>query len=419
MRRAFCFWVFLAMLWPQAAAVSSNEALETLGDCLRESNPQLKPLTQPFFLDSVGYWAFYYPLGHSRKMVVAVGQDDGVLVQDRDRLERLSAGLYNHLVLKDYVDATGWSAEKLEATSDASLNVIDDQYSKLQVFQNQVQPKYPDLNLQSVEFTLDSLRGQAEAFHAQLQNTASEQQFYDGTWSAEGSGFLLDQYNASFTAMFKTFDVYDGYTATITAVQTQVYEQSIPDPDNKNINTNLDNLRNAGLANVYAKAKAADPRKAVASYLSQRDQWVEDAVSSFEFQDLSCRANAAYKNALTEYQQIQRGERNIQAAGFSSDVQRVKNEWAKFETAYNQRNADGYQYVLDNAPSLQTSMTDLRDRYQKSLEPTPQPAPKSTGPDASTILIVVVVLALAAYGYNQYKKQKEEQDGGATGDSGH
>lgn len=409
MPRVFCLLVFALLLSPHALAVSSNEALETLGSCLRESNPQLKPLTQPFFMDSAGYWVFYYPLGHSRKMVVAVGQDDGVMVQDRNQLERLSAGLYNHLILAEYIDASGWSAEKLEATSDASLGLIDDQYNKLQVFQNQVQSKYPDLDLPSVQFALDQVRGQGEAFHTQLQNTAAEQQFYDGTWSAEGSGFLLQQYNASFDAMFRTFDSYDAYTATITAVQTQVYEQSIPDPDNKNINTNLDNLRDVGLTNVYAKAKAADPRKAMASYLSQRDQWVEDSVSSFEFQDLSCRANAAYKAALAEYQQVQRGERNLQAAGFSSDVNRVKNEWAKFETAYNQRNADGYQYVLDNGALLQKAMTDLRDQYQRSLEPTPPSVPPSSGPDASTILIVIVVLALAAYGYTQYKKQKEAE----------
>jgi len=141
---------------------------------------------------------------------------------------------------------------------------------------------------------------------------------------------------------------------------------------------------------------------------------VEDSVSSFVFQDLSCRANKAYTDALADYQLIQRGERNLIAAGFGSDVQRINNEWAKLETAYNQRNADGYEYVVNNVAPVQSAITTLREEFDQSNQPTSIPTPKATGPDAATIVIVILVLAVGAYGFMEYKKRQDQENEEST-----
>ncbi|MDP2717696.1 MAG: hypothetical protein Q8P02_03050 [Candidatus Micrarchaeota archaeon] len=400
----------LVLVAPFALSVSSSEALEALGACLKANNPQIQPLGQPFYLDNVGYWVFHYPLGSSKKTLAAVDQDDGRVLSENQALTRLAGGVYDHLVLESFIKAKGWSADGLDAAFASTSDVIDDQYGKLQVFHTQTLDQYPDLGLDAVELRLDALRTQADLVRLQLSSTISEEQFYSEDRSDASAKSVVAQYGASFSALFDFFDAYDAYAKSITDAERKIYQLGIPDPDNRNINTNLENLRDVGVSNLYAKAKAQDPRKALSQLQAQKDSWVKDSVDSFAFQDLSCRANAAYEDAFKQYAQIQSAEKNLAAAGFSREISQLKSDFSQIENAKNQRNQDGYQFVLDHVAQIKADMTDLRARYEKlTAGPTATPAPQQKGVDFSVVIAVVLVAVLAAYGYQQYKKKQEEE----------
>ncbi len=409
--------LFLLLFCPLALAVSSSEALEALGVCLQENNPQLQPLGQTFLMDDAPHYVFYYPLSSARRMVAAVDQEDGQLLRDEAQLNRLANGLYNELVLRDYVKAKGFSADTLLTAIESSQGVLEDQYAKVQVFQTQTTERYPQLSFQELENRLDILRSKADLLKLQLSNTISEEQFYQSAPGTEGAGIVIQQYNASFTALFDYLSAYDDYNKAITNAERQLYEKSIPDPDNKDINTNLENLRNIGITSLYAKAKTTDPRKGLSSLIAQRDQWVTDSVSSFAFQDLSCRANAAYDEALPEYRSIVQSESLIRSVGLEREIKNIKTDWAQIEEAHDQRTAESYQYVLDNVPKFKQQTAELKERYNRLIAPTPTPKPPVES-DPTTWIILIIVLALGAYGFYMYRKKQQEENEGDS-DAGH
>ncbi len=409
--------LFLLLFCPPIMAVSSSEALAALGQCLQTNNPQLQPLGQTFLLDDAPHYVFYYPLSSARRMVAIVNQEDGTLIRDEDRLERASVGLYNDLMLRDYIKAKGFSADTLLTAIESSVGVLEDQYAKVQVFQTQTTAKYPELSFQDLERRLETLRSKADSLKLQLSDTISEEQFYLDAPSAEGAGIVIQQYNASFAALFDYLSAYDEYNKAITNAERQLYEKSIPDPDNKNINTNLENLRDIGISSLYAKAKSADPRKGLAALIAQRDQWVADSVSSFSFQDLSCRANAAYDEALPQYRSIVQSEATLRSAGFDRELRNIKSDWIQIEEAHDKRTAESYQYILDAVPKFQQQAADVKDRYARLIAPTPTPKPQAES-DPTTWIILILVLALGAYGFYMYRKKQQEENEGDS-DAGH
>ncbi len=408
--------LLLVLFSPLLMAVSSSEALEALGKCMQQNNPQLQPLGQAFLLDDAPHYLFYYPLSNARRMVAAVNQEDGVVLRDSERLERVANGLYNDLVLREQIKAKGFSADTLSAAIQSSQTILEDQYAKLQVFQTQTTAKYPSLSFQAVESRLDALRSKADVLQLQLSNTISEEQLYLDLPSAEGAAVVIQQYNASFTALFDYLAAYDEYSKAITTAERQLYEQSIPDPDNKNINTNLENLRDIGISSLYAKAKSADPRKNLGTLLAQRPQWVNDSVSSFFFQDLSCRANAAYDDAQPQYRSIVQSEAVLRTVGLERDLKGIKADWADIEDARDKRTAENYQFMLDNIPAVQAKMTDLKARYDRLTAPTATPKPQAES-DPTNWIILIIVLALGAYGFMMYRKKQQEEGGEESLDS--
>ncbi|GEM_PF-3147750 len=410
---ALAFFAFASLAW----AVSSSEALAALGQCLQENNPQLQPLGQTFLMDDSPHFVFYYPLSSARRMVAAVDQEDGQLMRDETRLGRLATGLYNELVLRDYVKAKGFSADTLLTAIESSQGILEDQYAKVQVFQTQTTEKYPQLTFQELESRLDILRSKADLLKLQLSNTISEEQFHQSAPSVEGAGIVIQQYNASFTTLFDYLSAYDDYNKAITNAERQLYEKSIPDPDNKNINTNLENLRNIGISSVYAKAKSTDPRKGLSALIAQRDQWVTDSVSSFAFQDLNCRANAVYAEALPGYRSIIQSEALIRSAGMERELKNVKTDWAQIEDAHDKRTAESYEYILDNVPKFKQQVAELKERYARLIAPTPTPKPPAES-DPTTWIILIIVLALGAYGFYMYRKKQQEENEGDS-DAGH
>ncbi|MBI2446027.1 hypothetical protein HYV43_06580 [Candidatus Micrarchaeota archaeon] len=408
--------VVLLLFSPVLLAISSSEALEALGTCLQENNPQLQPLGQTFLMEDTPHYVFYYPLSNARRMVAAVNQEDGELVRDPARLARMGTGLYNDLLFREQIKAKGFSADTMTAATQAGQDILEDQYAKLQVFQTQTTAKYPQLSFQQLESRLDALRSKSDVLLLQLSNTVSEEQLHLDAPSSEGAAAVIQQYNASFTALFDYLAAYDDYSKAITNAERQLYEQSIPDPDNKNINTNLENLRDIGISSLYAKAKTTDPRKNLATLISQRPQWVNDSVSSFFFQDLSCRANAAYDEALPQYRQVVQSEALLRSAGLERDVREIKSDWAEIVDARDKRTAENYQFVLDNLPTVKAEMVDLKARYDRLIAPTSTPKPK-TEDDPTNWLILVIVLALGAYGFWMYRKKQQEESGEESGDS--
>jgi len=410
--------LFLVLFSPLLLAVSSSEALEALGKCMQQNNPQLQPLGQAFLLDDAAHYVFYYPLSNARRMVAAVNQEDGVVLRDSERLERVSNGLYNDLLLREQIKAKGFSADTMQTAIQSSQDVLEDQYAKLQVFQTQITAKYPNLSFQAVESRLDALRSKADVLQLQLSNTISEEQLYLSVPSAEGAGVVIQQYNASFAALFDYLAAYDEYSKAITNAERQLYEQSVPDPDNKNINTNLENLRDIGISSLYAKAKSADPRKNIVNLLAQRPQWVKDSVSSFEFQDLSCRANAAYEEAQPQYRSIAQSEGLLRAVGLERDLRGVQADWQDIEDARDKRTAESYQTVLDQLPGVTAKMSDLKARYERLIAPTATPKPQAES-DPTNWIILIIVLALGAYGFRMYRKKQQEESGESQDEHGH
>ncbi|MBI5226095.1 hypothetical protein HY994_02540 [Candidatus Micrarchaeota archaeon] len=405
---------------PISSAVSSSEALAALGACLEKNNPQLQPMGQTFSLQDSPHYVFYYPLASPGRMVAAVRQEDGLLIRDPDGLKTLAGGIYNDLILRESIRSRGFSADAIQTAVDASLPVLDDQYAKVQVFVSQINDKYPKLSFQNLQRRLEALRANTDLLKLQLSDTISEEQLYLNYPSAEGSFTVIRQYNTSFNSLFGFISAYDEYSKAITDVERQLYEQSVPDPDNKNINTNLENLRDIGISSLYAKAKASDPRKTLAGLLSQSGQWVQDSVSSFQFQDLSCRSNSAYDEAVTQYNGILKNEALLSSVGLGLDVKNVKTDWLPIEQDHDKRTAESYADLLERLPKVKTEMDQLTARYNAIIAPTTTPNKPTQQSDPTIWIILVLVLALGAYGVYMYrKKQQEESEGGFDSDAGH
>lgn len=401
---AMALWAVFAL---PVAAVSSSEALAALGTCLAQNNPNLQPFGQTFQLGDVPYYVFYYPLASPHRMVAVVGQEDGQLIRDSGVLEPVTGGIYDSLILSD-IRAKGFSAETLQAAIQSNLGALDDQQAKMQVFQTQTTEKYPQLSFQELLTRLDALRSKADLLNLQLSDTISEEQQYTAAPSAEGAANAIRQYNASFTALFGYFTAYDDYNKAIGGVERQLYEKSIPDPDNRNINTNLEHLRDIGISSLYAKAKKVDPRKGPAGLGLQADpQWVNDSISSFQFQNLACQANDAYNQALGQYTSIARSESVLSAAGLATDVNNIKADWKLIQRAHDKASLEGHQYVLDNVPVVKAEMDKLTARYEALNAPAPTAKPQAQS-DPTNGLILAILLAIGGYGFYMYRKKQQE-----------
>lgn len=397
----------LLLLASVVAAVSSSEAIEALGPCVRGANPQLSSLPQSFMYGGTPYWVFYYSFSSGRRLFAAVDVDEGLVLADETRLKGLAEGVYNHVVLEDYVKAKGWSSVSVGPLLDDSLRVIGEQSSKLQVFRTQTEEKYPDLRLNGVEAALERLRNSVEAARTSFDEAFGQQQMHESALGADTSTYALSAYNRSFNSLFEAFADIDAYSGSISDAEAKVYKMGIPDPDNKNINSNLENLREVGLNSLYSKAKASDPRNALSALLAGREKWTGDSVSSFLFQDLSCRSSEAYESLRKQYNQVAQSENVLIGAGFGERVLRIKEDWARIELLKKKRTADSYSQILSDAPALSKDIAALTEDYKRFSEPTPTPKPVQKGPDAGTIIAVLLLLALGGYGIWMYKKKQE------------
>lgn len=405
-------WLAFLLVATAVSAISSSEAIEALGQCMTSNNPQLSGLPTALLAGGDPYWVFYYPTTSGRRLFAAVSDQDGNVITEEPLLIRLADGVYHRTVFEDVIQKRGWSAENVNnVLDDAQRRVLSEQRGKLAVFRQDTEERYPALQLESIERSLDAVETRLQNAQSLLADASSQQQLYEGNPTAEDGIVLLNSYNNSFTALFELFTAVDAHNKAISKAEEDVYRLAVPDPDNKNINSNLENLRELGLSSLYSKAKASNPATALSRALADSQKWSDDGVKSFLFQDLSCRANAAYQDAKPKYTQVVDAENELRRAGFSAAFDDVKEDWSRVEVLRQKRTAESYDQLLTFLPSLTKKIETLRADYARQNEgPLPTAKPTNTGPDGNTLLIFLVLVALVGWGFWQYKKKQQEAE---------
>ncbi|HLD75866.1 MAG TPA: hypothetical protein VI874_02515, partial [Candidatus Norongarragalinales archaeon] len=379
-------WLAFLILASTSWAISSSQAADALGVCLSQNNPQLTNLPQPILNAGYAYWVFYSPPSQTRGLFAAVSDEDGRAVEDNSTLSQLAEGVYLQNAFKTAVINRGWSAEYLLSVLTDASRVIGEQTNKLSIFRQQTEEKYPALHLEPIEQSLSRLENQLQTTQGYLSDAAGTQLFYESNPSVEDAQGVVFAYNASFSSLFQVFDAVEKHASAVSKAESDVYRLGITDPDNKNINSNLENLREVGLSSIYSKAKAANPSLILTRALADKEKWVADGVSSFAFQSLGCQVVSAYEKAKPNYSLLVKNEPDLKRVGFGEKLRTIKEDWNRAESMRAKKTEESYRFYLQYLPTVSNKIEGLITDYKAITENpvvTP-PAPKS-GIDGYTV----------------------------------
>ena len=409
MRKTLLLLVVLFSL--AASAMSSSEAAGKIDDCIKNENQGLTQTAQPLVVDSVPYWAFYYPVSSSKKLLVIIDDETGALNGDATLLGKVGRAVYAQGILDSFIAQKSWSASTMQQIVQTSSGILQEQTSKLDSLRATTESKYPQFNLDAVQSALAMLSDRADSLNYALKDTESYGQAFDTDHDAATLDALITSYNATFVQLFITLDAYDAYSKAISAAEIQLYRSNIPDPDNANINSNLEVIRKTGLEDLNSLAKSSDPRLTLNRLLKARETWVNDSISSYEFIDAKCEAESIYAATLPSYRDVTASEKTLRTYGFGSQVDDIKKQWQAIEYFRAKRSLQAYNRVSELTPIAATAIAKLAADYKSKIQPaataTPQQKPFF---DTATVVIVVLALGLAAFYYYQKKKKEENPE---------
>lgn len=211
----------------------------------------------------------------------------------------------------------------------------------------------------------------------------------------------------TFQQIFDALDAHEAYQKAISSAEAQVYKSSVPDPDNSNIISNLENLRETGLSDLNSRARSADPRITFSKLLNARDSWVADSAASYAFLEAKCSAEQLYADNLPYYKYVTSSETQLDKAGFSTQVDAIKKKWAEIEYVRSIKSLEAYKKTSELLPLAAAQISQLISSYKNKVSPSPTPKPVQKLPvDNYTIAAIALILGLAAYYF--YQKQKAE-----------
>jgi len=398
MKRAFFFLLLTASL---LSSISSSEARDKISSCIRDTNPDLPQSLQPIGIGSDYFWTFNYPISSQKKIIVAINDGSGERVIDEVILHEVATTVFRQGIAEE-IKSRGYSANLLQTTIAQTAEQTRRQQSNLEVFREQTEKKYQQLSLQDLQDQLNRLSNQADDLDSALRDSLGYQQAFETDYSQTTLNALLGSYNASFDALALFIQSYDDYQKSISDLESEVYKSSIPDPDNKNIYSNLENLRDLGLGQLYAKAKASDPRLITKKFEAIGENWVKDSVESYFFIDTRCNAEEQFAALDSDYRSMLQSESLLKSKGLGPEVESVKQKYTEITALRSQRSLAGYKAMLEKMPEAKGAIDFLKDRFEGSKATI---APQQKQEDYTGLVIIGLIIAIAAYAFMKYKSQ--------------
>lgn len=404
--------LLLVLLLPFVMAEVSSAEADGIA-ALYIQGESMSSLSQPMEVGMDSYWVYYtqvYP-PVSRKLVVAVGQFYGTVLEDEDELFEVASAAYDYGIVYSYLEPNGYSFKALSPTLYSVVNSIRQNDANLYDLATVTEAKYSFIDFSAIEANSTLLLSAADDLNVLFQDGYSQQQISEDYYSAKSLSTLVYYYGLAFESMDSFFDVYEDYLGAINKAQSTVYTSSIPSPDDESIYDSLENLKDIGVNNLYSKFTFSKPRAAFESLRSARSAWVNDSVSSFSF--VSSRANSisSYNANLESYEFIASSKAVLTSCGLKAKVEDLEGVWAEIVYYKGKSSALGYSKMLELLPAAESLIDEVYAGYS-SCTSNPTVAPVKQEQDDYSGIVYAIAITLLAYGGYLYwqKLQAEKQE---------
>ena len=175
MKRALLFLLLFSL---SVTAISSSEARDKISKCIKDSNPDLPQSLKPLGVGSDYYWVFSYPISSQKKIVAAVNDGLGERVTNQEELRQIASTVFDQ-GLAEEIKNRGYSAALLQTTISQSAQQTTRLLANLDVFREQTEKKYQQLNFNDLHDTLTILSNRANDLDAVLRDSNGYQQSFE------------------------------------------------------------------------------------------------------------------------------------------------------------------------------------------------------------------------------------------------
>ncbi|MFH0922429.1 MAG: hypothetical protein V1811_00040 [Candidatus Micrarchaeota archaeon] len=391
-----------------ALAISSDEATVKATPYVGEDSSDILQLNKPMQAGADSYWAFFHSILSTKKILIAVSDYSGAVVTDRQKLSQVGLGVYQYGVIEEVLKKNNWGFDAFDASLSGASSAVSENSRKLSDLRSGTEVKY-SISYNKLDGAMQRLSDKIFEAQDTISNGKSLQQSFELDYSTSAVASLLRHYNTTYNKLFDVLSAYDNYTNAISELKSQVYRSSIPDPDNKNIYSNLEALEDVGLSSLYS-LKANDPRVALNRKNADAGKWVNDSIESFFYRKMRFEALDAYENLRPNAQALLASEANVKSCGYASDFDRFKTSWAEVEYLKSKANAAAYVQMVNKTTAAQALYSTLLQKYQACVNPSiPTTSPYIEPKQDYSWLLVLVVIGAGFIIYNEWKKRQQEE----------
>lgn len=392
------------------AGISSSEAQEKARPILGEEAKEVVSLARALEVGADSYWVFFHSIYSPKKVVIAVSDSEGAVVENENRLQEIGRAVYKYAVIEEYLKKNGWGFGALEPVMTTTIQILSENSQKLSDFEATMAARYPTLSFNKIESNLLKLSDEAISLEGMLREGSDLQNVFENDYSSNTLEQMVLQYNASLKALYSFLNSYDAYSQSISDVQSQAYKSNITDPDFTSINKNLEALRDVGIKDLYGKLKREKPFQEFNRLLQAENnaKWVNDSIQSFLFKKTRLDAINVVEENRALVEAAIRNEAGLKSCGFEREIAQVKKDWSEIHYFLGKASTVAYQKIIEKMPLLKKQVDDLANKYEECINP---PA-KKTAPqtiDLTPVLWLVVIIAAALLGYEYWKKRREAE----------
>lgn len=398
--------LFLLLLPTLVLAVSSDEASYKANLYLGDDS-DVYVLTKPLSLGYESYWAFFYPLGNSKKIVVAVSFNDGTVVEDRATLSEIASAIYDYRVIQDDLKKNDFGLEFLDPTVKRAAEIAAQNEADLAYLNSQTKAKYPD-------FAMDGLEQDASAMSSKFANAQEKitesrewEKFTEETFEARDIQTLLFGYNDSFADLYDATLAFESFRKAVAQKQKDLQASEIPDPENTQIFNSLEALKDVSLGDVTS-ARMDNALKLVEFRESEKPAWVNDSVNAFFFRKTRYDALRLYNELLPEADAAKASAASIERCGAGQQLTELENKWAQIEYLKSFESEAAFENMLKLLQESDVLLKAIKSKTNACGGGLIKP-PGETQIDVGWVVIVIAVFALG-YALLQYKKKKDEEN---------
>ncbi|MEM0475351.1 MAG: hypothetical protein QW343_00985 [Candidatus Norongarragalinales archaeon] len=396
-----------------SAQLSSSAAQEKAGAILGEDAKEVNSLAQPLSVGSDNYWVFFFSIYSPKRILVAVSDSTGDVVDDKDKLYRVGSAVYSYAVIEEFLKQRGWGFAALEPVLTSARGVIEDNKHRLSDFSSQTQALYPGLapSFSKIDAALSRLNDQASAAESVAKDGCALESAFASDYSASSLNSVFRQYNASLRALESLFASHDALQKEISELSLKLYKVNVTPSDALSINQNLDVLREDGLRDLRNKFVSQRPQLEFARLAAAKDKWVNDSIESMLYRKNRREAIDAVSELAPTVDALLKNEAALTACNVpSNSISKLRKDWNDARYFLSKETALGFSRALEKAEAVKELATEIQRAYAASACVAPQTLQKrvQTQPDYSLAIALVLIILLGAGAFAYYRKKQEE-----------